>query len=94
LFAHGQAVAIAISNLFICFLASLKSRMFLPVWYRLTLVVLEKRSLNYCLTQLFGDVGRMFAIVVDSVLESVTVEAKVCCRSLQLRVSGLRSPTS
>ena len=78
----------------ICSLASLKSGMFLPVWYRLALVVLEKRSLNYCLTQLSGDVGKMFAIVVDSVLESVTVEAKVCCRSPLLRVSGLRSPTS
>jgi len=30
------------------FPASLKSRMVLPFWYRLTQVVLEKRSLNWC----------------------------------------------
>ena len=29
-------------------LASLKSRLVLPFWYRLTLVILEKRPLNGC----------------------------------------------
>jgi len=68
--------------------------MFLPVWYRLTPVVLEKRSVNYCVTQLSGDDGKMFAIVVDSVLKSVTLEVKVCRCSLQLSelsVIGLES---
>ena len=46
LFAYGLADATASPS----FLASLKSRMVLPFWCWLTQVVLEKRSLNGCLS--------------------------------------------
>ena len=38
-------------------LASVKSRLVLPYWYRLTLVVLEKGPLNGCVCVLIPDSG-------------------------------------
>jgi len=46
LFAYGPADATATPSS----LASLKSRIVLPFWYRLTQIVLEKRLLNRCLS--------------------------------------------
>jgi len=47
LFAYGPADATAIPKP-PSSLASVKSRLVLPFWYRLTQVVLEKRPLNRC----------------------------------------------
>jgi len=48
LFAFGPADATAYQNQYEISLASFKSRLVLPFWYRLTQVVLEKRPLNGC----------------------------------------------
>ena len=45
------------------YLASFKARLFLPFWYRLTQVVLEKRPLNSCSSSI------SIVVVVDSSME-------------------------
>ena len=54
-------------------LASVKSRLVLPFWYRLTWVVLEKGSLNrcVCVTSFVGHVEQSVASVSLSVSLSV-----------------------
>jgi len=45
-------------------LASVKSRLVLPFWYRLTWVVLEKGPLNGCVCVVFFDLNRFFIVFV------------------------------
>ena len=47
-------------------LASFKSRLVLPFWYRLTQVVLEKRPLNRCSSIVVGDYSAAILMAYNS----------------------------